>query len=272
MSLLSSIKKTASTVAWGLKTVYKAHDYRLNTVARYAVQDALTGKGVSGTTGIKPVDKVLTKAASNPYTTAAVVTPVNTGKAVIAGFKALPVAGKITTVAATPAIIAYSAQNPKSIGKVAEAPRKIASAGSDLGDLTKNPSVQGVIDYAKEHPVITGGLGLIAATTTAKGAGAAASALNAYETRQNTKEISKGTVITLPAASAASSPQTASIVGSPGASPSPFTAPTQALTPSTTYRRKRRASLASQQINRQSVSVRVYNNSRVQSFIRKRKR
>lgn len=160
---------------------------------------AVTGKGVQANTPSKAVNTVLSAAASNPFTTAAVVTPVNTAKAAVAGFNALPAAGKVASAIAAPVVIGAVVSNPSSIGKAAQAPAALSNFGSNVGGFINNPSTEAAKGIFKENPVISSIVGIgTAAVIGAAATGAITSAANTVAVKANTKAVNN--MPSLPAA------------------------------------------------------------------------
>lgn len=122
---------------------------------------SLTGKGVVADTGSKTVDKVLSAAASNPYTTAGIVAVAAAPKVAVGAVKetvaGLSAKQKAVAAVVAPAAVAVVVSNPKGSAKaVASAPSNIASFGSNVYETLKDPSKENIANIYKDTPVIAG--------------------------------------------------------------------------------------------------------------------
>lgn len=157
---------------------------------------AVTGKGVQSNTGIKAVDKVLSAAASNPFTTAAVVAVgVNPSGALAAGkaaFSALPAGGKVAAVVAAPVVVGAVASNPKIVNEVAKAPSALANFGSNTANFAANPSIDSAKKIIQQNPIISGALVAGAAVAAGGAVATGVNYLNTQAIKQNTKQIVAG--------------------------------------------------------------------------------
>lgn len=233
------------------------------------LKSSITGKGVQSNTGNQTADKILSAAASNPFTTAAVVTPVNTLGAAKAGFQALSTGGKLATVAAAPVVASVVLTNPQVVGDVAQAPRSAANFAANASEFINNPSLEKAKETFKENPVITGAIGAGVALVAG---GAVGAAVNYANTRANTKAVKDNTrALSGDAAVPTGAVQSYAVTPNDGISTTaPVLPVTQAISTSrSSGLRKRRKSKQIQQV-RQSVRVNVVNNSRIQSYIKKR--
>lgn len=107
--------------------------------------------GIAG--GIKTVaTKGITKVA------AAVMPKSNVGK----------VAAAATAIVATPIVITNPSVVTKAANVVASTPSKLSAFGSDVGQLTKDPSVKGFVEVVKENPEVSAGLTIAAGALGAK--------------------------------------------------------------------------------------------------------
>lgn len=163
--------------------------------------------GVQSNTGLKPVDTVLSAAASYPFVTAGVVAGgmLVTGTKAPAAFTnvAQPVAGKaissfsalsgkqkavavVSSLVVPPALVT----SPKLRSAVASAPSGLVNFGANVGSLVEDPSISNLSKIAKENPVIAAGAvatGLIGAGAAVRGvASIAATAINTGAIRENT--------------------------------------------------------------------------------------
>jgi len=166
---------------------------RLTNVGR-TLKAAFTGEEISAFTSSPRANAVLETAAENPLTTAligaAAASPLTAARAAGAGLSALPTSGKVALTGAalvvTPAVI----QNPKiavEAGKAgAQLPRELAKLGSDVGEFSKNPTLENARAAIEESPVILGALVTAGAAATGIGIG---SVLNAAATRENTAAL-----------------------------------------------------------------------------------
>lgn len=149
---------------------------------------SITGKGVTADTGSKTGNKILGYAASNPLTTAALITPINTIGAVKAGFTALSSGGKVAAVVGGVAGVGAVASNPKLLSKAGEIPTKITSLGSDVGTATLNPTKENLLAIYKNQPIIAGGLTAAGLGLIGKGlVGAGASVSNTLAIKEQTE-------------------------------------------------------------------------------------
>jgi len=152
---------------------------------------AVTGKGVQANTSNTTVNKVLSTAASNPFTTAAVVAvaaaPKVAASAVTQTFKSLSPTAKVATIVATPVVASAIITNPKIVSKVSETPKALSNFGANVGEFSKNPSADTALTIAKENPVITGALAAGAVLVTGKAiTGAVTSVANTIAVKENT--------------------------------------------------------------------------------------
>jgi hypothetical protein len=188
MSIFSSIGSAIKSTVQKVVTAITPTKAKLQNVI--AVEKAaITGKGVTANTGSPAVNKVLSAAASNPFTTAAVVTPVNTIGAVKAGFSALSTGAKVATVGGglvvgVPAVIS----NPKIIGSVASSPSSIASFSSNVGAFSADPTVENAKSIFTDNPLIsTAAIGTAAFIVGKSATGAITSIANTLAVKENTK-------------------------------------------------------------------------------------
>jgi len=161
---------------------------------------AVTGKGVKSNTGINAVDKVLSTAASNPFTTAAAVSvavnPVGAINAAKSVFTALPTSAKAVSILATPVVVGAVVQNPQIAVEAAKTPSKLANFGSNASALLANPSVDNLKTLVKENPLISTGAALAGTAAVGGGLGLAANTaatyLNSRATNKNTQTAEIG--------------------------------------------------------------------------------
>jgi len=157
---------------------------------------ALTGKTVYAFTPSAKADKVLSAAASNPFTTAAIgavaVGPGTAASAAGSAFKALPTVGKVAVVGAAPVAAGFVIQNPGSVGTAAKLPAELTELGSDLGRLVQNPTLETAKETFQNSPVILSALGIAGAATVGRGAA------NTIATIQNTRAIRESTEAEIP--------------------------------------------------------------------------
>lgn len=163
---------------------------------------AVTGKGVQSNTGIKVVDQVLSTAASNPFSTAAiaatVVNPAGAVNAVKSVFTALPTSAKVISIVATPVVVGAVVENPKIAVEAAKTPSKLANFGSNASALLANPSVDNLKTLVKENPVIAAGTALAGAAVVGGGLGLAANTAATYFNTQSTNKNTQPAEITVP--------------------------------------------------------------------------
>ena len=225
---------------------------------------SITGKGVQANTPNKTVNKVLSAAASNPFTTAAVVTPINTLNAAKAGFSALSTRGKVLTVGAAIPVTSFLVSNPSAIGSIAETPRGLSNLGSNIAEFVKEPSIEKAKNIFKENPVIAGTIAGAAAVGVGAGAVAIGSnILNTAATKENTAAIEASNAAnTIP--DYAISPVSQNVTSAPTG------LETQTISTSSRSIAKRKKKVIPQQI-RQSVRVNVINanQSRIGNYIKR---
>ena len=222
---------------------------------------SITGKGVQANTPSKTVNKVLSAAASNPFTTAAVVTPINTLSAAKAGFSALSTGGKVIAVGAAIPVTSFLVSNPSAVGNIAEAPRGLSNIGSNIGEFVKEPTIENAKDIFKENPLIAGGIAGAAALGIGAGAVAIGSnLLNTAATRANTAAITAANAI----------PEFSNSPVSQNVTSAPMGLETQTISTSSRSIAKRKKKALPQQI-RQSVRVNVINanQSRIGNYIKR---
>lgn len=138
---------------------------RLQNVAN-TLKSALTLKGVQSNTGIKPIDTALSNLASNPYLTALggsilskpsiatqAIKEVSTGIAstTLNYVKTKP----LQTMIGGSLVAGVLTSNPKIIKDI---PTSSFKVGQDIGNITANPSISGLKDFASKHPFVTGAL------------------------------------------------------------------------------------------------------------------
>ena len=243
---------------------------------------AVTGKGVTANTGSKTVDKVLSSAASNPFTTAlaatAIVAPVKTIAAVKSTSAALPTKAKVAAVIAAPVIASAVIQNPKIISSVAKTPAALSSFGANIGNLSANPSLENLEKTIKDNPIISGAVIGAGALIVGKGVtGIGASVANTIATSKNTaaaKAAAQGISIPMSDLQAGDNliPQSANnalvpaVYGSSvGAATVPYTPQTQVLgrpAGASALSRRRRLAQNKRPSQSQSLRVNIYNQTK----------
>jgi len=234
---------------------------RLSNVGK-TLYAAVTGQGVQSNTGIKTVDKALSAAASNPFTTAAVVTvaaaPLKTLSLAKSAFNALPATGKVAVVAAAPIVTSAVVSNPKIVTSAAKAPKELSRFGSDVGGLIKEPSVKKAKELLQESPLIVTALGVAGVAAVGPGI---VSAIGTAKQAKATERVAES-ISNLPAAVGHNSPQETGL--SPYASPAaasqvPLTPATQVMgrEVSTTNGAQRRISRRKPPSKPQTQSVRL---------------
>lgn len=157
---------------------------RTKTAGR-TILAAVTGKGVSANVKNPTVKAGLEVAASNPFSTAAVVAaPFSTAAkgAIASGFKSLSTTKKIVLggAAVTGAGILGKSEKAR-VGTIRTAgeltPEKLISFGSDIGTAVDSPTARNISDIVKNNPVATAAAAGLAAIGVAgivpAGAGAA---------------------------------------------------------------------------------------------------
>lgn len=160
---------------------------------------AVTGQGVQSNTGNKTADAVLSAAASNPFTTAAagavVAAPGAAAAALKAGFSALPASGKVATVIAAPVVAGAVIANPNIAKEAAKTPSKLSQFGSNIGEFSKNPSVDSATTIFKDNPILTSAAVIGTGIVVGKGASSLiATAANTSAIRKNTEAVASGNV------------------------------------------------------------------------------
>lgn len=160
---------------------------------------AISGKGVQSNTGNKTADTVLSAAASNPFTTAAVVAvaaaPTAALGTVKAGFSALPTGGKVAAVVAAPVVTSAVIANPNIAKSAAQAPAKLSQFGSNIGTLSKNPTLENATQVFKDNPILTSAAVVGTGVIVGKGASSLiATAANTSAIRKNTEVMTSGNV------------------------------------------------------------------------------
>jgi len=187
------------------------------------VKSAVTLQGVSANTGNKAVDTVLSKAASNPYATAAVAaTVINpssalaavktaasaVGSAVTKAFSSLNPLQKVAVVAATPVAASVVVTSKSAQQAILNAPSSLVNFGANIGKAIDNPSLKSVANIAKENPLLTtavvGGATIAAATGVTglvsnylTAANTRAMVTNTQQTLANTKATQQNTIGTV---------------------------------------------------------------------------
>ncbi len=161
---------------------------RLNNAVQ-TLKSSVTGKSVSANTKSAVVNTVLSKAASNPFATAAVAAVAITGPT--AAFSAVKAAPKTVLggVLAAPIVTSAVVSNPKGAATIA---KKTAGATRDLsnyaGNLASINSIQDIIQTGKENPILSGATIAGAGLIIGKGvSGTIATLANTAAVRQNTE-------------------------------------------------------------------------------------
>jgi len=161
---------------------------RLSNVVN-TLKASITGKGVQANTSNPTLNTALSYAASNPLTTAALITPVNTIGAAKAGFSALSTGGKIAVGIAAPIAGAAVISNPNLLVKAGNT-SALSNVGANIGEFSKNPSLQTASQTFKENPIIIGGLAAAGGIILGKGITSAATSLaNTAAIREQTATI-----------------------------------------------------------------------------------
>ena len=201
---------------------------RLVNVGR-TLKGALTGEKIVGLTPNATANKLLGAAASNPLITAGLgavaAAPAAALGAASSGFGALSTTGKVATVGAGLVVVPAVIQNPQIASKAAQAPSELAKFGSDLGKLSKDPSVEGFKGLVEESPVISGA---VAGGALILGGAAVRGAANIASTAANTRAIREATAL-----AEAGNPVTALSALPTVSGPEPSAPQTQPLTPAT---------------------------------------
>lgn len=169
----------------------KGQKERLSNVAS-TLKAAVTGQGVSANTASSTVNKVLSSAASNPFTTAGIaavaINPAAAAGTVKAGFGALPLGGKVAAVVAAPVVVGAAVANPQLISKAGSAPKELSQFGGDVGSFIKNPSLESGKDVLKNSPYLSAGTALLGGALVGGGiAGTVATIANTRAVKENTK-------------------------------------------------------------------------------------
>lgn len=139
-------------------TAIKPTKAKLTNVVE-TLKSAVTGKGVVANTPSPTVNKILSTAASNPFTTAAIaavgVAPKLAYTALTTAIKAAPTSVKIGGAIAAPVVIGAAVSNPKIIGDAASLPSSLSSFGSNIGAFTADPSLGSAAQIFKDDPLIS---------------------------------------------------------------------------------------------------------------------
>lgn len=225
---------------------------------------SLTGQGVKADTGSKAVDKVLSAAASNPFTTAAVVAvaaaPKVAATAVKQAVSSLTPKQQIAAAVVAPAAVSLAVSNPKGSAKaVASAPSSIAKFTSNVYETIKDPSLEKVGDIYKETPIIAGAVTGAAALIAGKGIQAAYYGSNLLDGTDK-ETIIKETPIK---ETALTSIPTSSIAPSKPLEPQLVNVSRSVST------QRRRSSKKSPIPSSSSVRVNIYNQTKTANFIKK---
>lgn len=195
--------------------------------------------------------------------------------------KAIPTTAKGKAIAVASTIVGVSAvaSNPigttEAIGKV---PGALANVGTNIGEFSANPTLQGAIDIAKENPVLVGAGALAIGSGIA---GTVATILNTRATKENTQTIIAPSDNNIPVGSStlenpisnipASTqdliqPETA--VGNNDVSGSPLTTPTKTITIGKKRYKKHKAETSSS--IRNNVHIQILNQATGQKISNKR--
>lgn len=243
MSILSSIQKIALT-----PSVFAGN---------------LISKGITAVTGVKTAQqttsqlqattagKVLGTAIAATGTAALLLASPTTTSKIVSAITPTTIKGKVIGATAGLVVGGAVASNPKIIPQTISG---LANFGTNIGEVSKNPTSQGFIDIVKENPVISAGVGLVVAGAVGKGVGGiVASALNTAAIRENTAASQTGQVL------GAAPLETAGV-----SSDSTLQTDTQGITPQATQSitskpRKRRKSKSVNSGVRQSVKVNIVN-------------
>jgi len=144
---------------------------RLTNVAA-TLKAAVTGSGVVSSTGLKPLDTVLSAAASHPFTTASLVavaaSPAATsalGKAVASTSTTTKVVAGAGALIAVPAVISNPQLGASAVAKTVSAPSALSNLGRDVGTWSKSPTLGGAVDVLQKNKgaaAVIAGVGIIA--------------------------------------------------------------------------------------------------------------
>ncbi len=259
MSILSGLGGLVKAVSKTVDTVVKAEQKAMDKAVSAIIptkakvtnvvdvyKSVLTGKGatanIPGTTG-----KIVSSAASNPFTTALAVTPLNTLSAAKAGFTALSTGQKVLAVSSVPVVASVAISNPKVISSAGKVPSSVANFAGNVAQFSSNPSWDSAKEIISENPIVSGAVAFGAATIVGGGIlGAVNTAINTSAIRSNTKATEKAiaslTDSTLPAVSnsilTASEGLPKALSGTSAASGIPITPSTQIIGKSAGVARK----------------------------------
>jgi hypothetical protein len=283
MGFLSIISNTVNKVALAIlpnptNIVKNIQAFPTNISNTFqTIKAAVTGQGVQANTPYPTVNKILSTAASNPFTTAAVgtvaVIPKVAATSIISGVKALPPSVKVALAVSTPVFIGAAVSNPKIVGNVLTAPSSLSSFGSNVGTFAASPSVDTGLQVFKDNPIISTAVIGAAGLIVGKGA---TGILNTIALRENTaatnKVLENMETLTpnvpinsvLPTQNGS---MPATIPASKGVTTVPLTPETQVLGKpiSTTSIKRYKGKKIQAKPQSQSVRVNIFNQSRLQS-------
>ena len=192
MGLLSTIGNAISSVKNSVITAV-ANKTTNEQNALSTVKAALTGSGVQANTSSVTANKILSAAASNPYTTAlgaAVISNPTAAGAVakqVATTAVSTTKGKIITAIAVPSVVSAVIANPKLVSQASQLPSNIASFSGNIAGLASNPTLSNAEQIVKDNPILSAAAAIAGVTFIGKGiTGLIASAENTAASRANT--------------------------------------------------------------------------------------
>lgn len=277
MGLLSSIK---STISKGVGLVKDTGKVLKDTFAPSEEVGAARRKEVFGTESKAVAAGVITVAAA-----AAIAAPTAAGVAVLKKAGSTIASSSLATkVVGTAAVITTAgavSKNPKiatkAAAKVAEAPSNLFNYGQNIGELTKNPSLENLKTVASENPYLSALTVAAGGYVVGKGLSSAASGLMSYASTQklenaaeNLKDVAEQAigdgVSYLPTTTKMSSEsQIIPVTADKNISTVPLTPATQVVGKSvstTTKKRKRAPRSHTGRSQSQSLRVNIFNQSK----------
>lgn len=236
---------------------------------------SLTGKGVQANTKNANLNKLLSKAASNPLTTAGIIAGAKNPKALTgalrSGFSSLSGTAKAVTIAGGVAGTSLLLTSSKARSSLSNPEQSLKQFGSNTGALIDKPSLENAKVLFKGNPILTSGVIIGAGYVAGRGVTSAVTSLiNTQAVKENTEILQSGLIPSgsTTAGDIISSKDTTSSL-SPNSQLTPFeTAKTSNYNASPSRKRKKYSKIKAKPEN---INIRVYNNNQDGQYIRNKR-
>jgi len=230
---------------------------------------ALTGKGVQANTKSEKLNKVLSKAASNPFTTALVVAgaknPTALKGAIKSGVGSLSGKTKAITGAGIIAGGSILISSPKARQTLSNPEQSLKQFGRNTGTLIENPTLQNAQALFKGNPILTSGAILGTGLIAGKGL------TSAYTSLVNTRAVKENTEILKSNLPTNSLTPGDIIKSSEQKAPTPSELSPFETTSKTPNPRNKRRKSSKTKAKPQNINIRVYNNNQDGQYIRNKR-